>query len=72
MDGMENISWTWCMKIGDLVIALDSDRGIGIIKDIKQDHKGMNISVMFVADKDYPHGYFMAYRPINLQLVETK
>ena len=60
------------MKVGDLVRALDTDRGIGIIKGIKQDHKGMNISVMFVADKDYPHGYSMAYRPINLQIVEAK
>ena len=60
------------MKVGDLVIALDADRGIGVIKGIKQDHKGMNISVVFKSDKDYPHGYSMAYRPINLQIVETK
>ena len=60
------------MKVGDLVIALDADRGIGVIKGIKQDHKGMNISVVFISDKDYPQGYSMAYRPINLQIVEAK
>tara|TARA_A100001011_G_C14055895_1_gene733969 strand:+ start:304 stop:486 length:183 start_codon:yes stop_codon:yes gene_type:complete len=60
------------VKVGDLVIALDADRGIGVIKGIKQDHKGMNISVVFISDKDYPHGYSMAYRPINLQIVEAK
>jgi len=60
------------MKVGDLVRALDADRGIGIIKGIKQDHKGMNILVVFVADKDYPHEYSMTYRPIKLQVVETK
>ena len=60
------------MKVGDLVTELDADRGIGIIKSIKQDYKGMNISVMFKTNKDYPHGYYMAYRPINLQIVEAK
>ena len=60
------------MKVGDLVTALDADRGIGIIRSVTHDHKGMNISVMFISDKDYPHGYFMAYRPINLQIIETK
>ena len=33
------------MKVGDLVTALDADRGIGIIKGITYDHKGMSLRV---------------------------
>tara|TARA_Y100001973_G_C5207872_1_gene342963 strand:+ start:8936 stop:9118 length:183 start_codon:yes stop_codon:yes gene_type:complete len=60
------------MKIGDLVIALDADRGIGIIRGVAYDHKGMRLWVVFVADKDCDHGYSRVYRPINLQIVEAK
>ena len=58
------------MKVGDLVTALDADRGIGIIKGITYDHKGMSLRVAFKIGKDY--GYSMVYRPIDLQIVEAK
>mgnify|MGYP003113482309 CR=1 FL=1 len=60
------------MKVGDLVTALDADRGIGIIRGVAYDHKGMRLWVVFMLDKDYGHGYSRVYRPINLQIVEAK
>ena len=60
------------MKIGDLVTALDADRGVGVIRGVAYDYKGLNLWVVFMINKDSLHHYTMKYRPINLQIVEAK